>query len=87
MQQDLDFTAQRNAAAGDSGGEQVLGVINRIVYHSEESGYTVCGVIPRGKSEKEEVIVVGTCPVVWEGETLRAEGKWVRHKQDRKSVV
>ena len=82
MQQQIDFSAKRaepGEAASDV--EQVLGVVNRVIYWSEESGYTVCGVVPKGKLEKDEVVVVGACPAIWEGETLKAEGKWVNHKQ------
>lgn len=59
--------------------EELSGVVNRIVYRSEETGYTVCGVVARG--HPNEVMVVGVCPGVWEGETLKAEGRWGRHRQ------
>jgi exodeoxyribonuclease V alpha subunit len=84
MQQQIDFTSKSEQAAADpstAAVEQVSGWVHRIVYHSDESGYTVCGIIPKGKTERDEVIVVGSCAAVWEGETLKAEGQWVRHKQ------
>jgi exodeoxyribonuclease V alpha subunit len=84
MQQQIDFTAKRDETGGKTSPasvEQLSGWVHRIIYHSDDSGYTVCGVIPKGKTEKDEVIVVGACPAVWEGESLKAEGQWVRHKQ------
>ncbi len=82
MQQQMDFTASR--ATPEEGepaapSERVEGVVNRIVYHNEETGYTVCGILPKG--EGEEIVVVGACPSVCEGEVLQARGTWVRHKQ------
>ncbi len=84
MQQQIDFTTpsvpapERDASAAPM--ERVEGVVNRIVYHSEDSGYTVCGIHVKGKGE-EETVVVGVCPSVSEGEVLVATGTWVRHKQ------
>jgi exodeoxyribonuclease V alpha subunit len=84
MQQHIDFTKTPTPAperdAGVEPVERVEGVVNRVVYHSEDSGYTVCGVHTKGKGE-EETVVVGVCPSISEGELLVAEGKWVRHKQ------
>jgi exodeoxyribonuclease V alpha subunit len=54
-------------------------LITRIVYRAEDSGYTVCAVRPRG--DRGEITVVGNCPVLAIGETLRARGRWVRHQQ------
>ena len=75
---DRPFSAARGAN-GEAETEHVSGVVNRILYRSEETGYTVCGVAARGHGD--EIVVVGNCPGVWEGETLKAEGRWVRHKQ------
>ncbi len=84
MQQQIDFAASRPAAgkqAAEPDPECVEGVVNRIVYHNEETGYTVCGILPRGNTGKEEIVVVGVCPSVCEGELLQAKGAWVKHKQ------
>jgi exodeoxyribonuclease V alpha subunit len=59
--------------------ERVSGVVERIVFRSEDSGYTVCAV--KADGHRDEIIVVGTCAAIWEGETLEAEGRWVHHKQ------
>ncbi len=66
-------------AAVPEGMEEISGVINRVVYHSDDSGYSVCGITARG--HKDEVMVVGNCPALWEGETLKAVGRWTRHRQ------
>ncbi len=65
--------------AGGADAERISGVVERIVYRSEDTGYTVCAI--RAPGHKDEVIVVGTCAAMWEGESLQAEGHWVRHKQ------
>ncbi len=64
------------SAAGPE--ETIAGVIDHIVYRSEESGYTVC--VLKTSSHKEGIVVVGTCAAIWSGENLQAEGRWIRHK-------
>lgn len=58
--------------------ETVSGEVERIVFRNEETGYSVCAI--REKEGREELIVVGKCADVWVGETLKAEGRWIRHK-------
>ncbi len=67
--------AQPDAPVAD---DTLTGIIDHIVYRSEESGYTVCAVTIRGRRETQTV--VGTCAAAWAGETLEATGRWVRHK-------
>ncbi len=59
--------------------EELSGVVENIVYHSEESGYTVCAVKIPGR--EDAVTVVGNCAAIWIGESLKASGRWVRHRQ------
>jgi len=59
--------------------EEITGVVENIVYRSEDTGYTVCAV--RVSSREEPLTVVGNCAAIWVGETLKATGHWVRHKQ------
>ena len=66
------------ASATAANVENITGVIDHIVYRSEESGYTVC--ILKAPGHKEGVVVVGTCAAIWEGENLQAAGHWTRHK-------
>ncbi|MEI6564212.1 MAG: ATP-dependent RecD-like DNA helicase [bacterium] len=80
MQEEIDFKRSRSTVAPDSEPLEILkGTVNRVLYHSEETGYCVCGVIPKGKSDKHEVMVVGNCPTAVEGESLEAEGRWTHH--------
>ncbi|MFH1476587.1 MAG: ATP-dependent RecD-like DNA helicase [Verrucomicrobiota bacterium] len=58
--------------------ETITGIIDHIVYRSEESGYTVC--VLKTTGHKEGIVVVGTCAAIWAGENLQAEGRWIRHK-------
>ena len=59
--------------------EELSGVVENIVYHSDESGYTVCAVKIPGR--EDAVTVVGNCAAIWIGESLKASGRWVRHRQ------
>ena len=59
--------------------ESFAGTVESIVFHNETTYYTVCSVKLDGR--KDPVTVVGACPTLWVGETLKAEGHWVRHKK------
>ncbi len=60
------------------GTESVSGVIDHIVYRSDETGFTVC--ILKPPKGGADMVVVGSCAAMWPGETLSAEGHWSRHK-------
>jgi len=53
------------------------GVLERITYYSEESGYTVGRLRPSGNSPL--ITFVGHFPVLRPGEGLRLTGDWVEH--------
>jgi exodeoxyribonuclease V alpha subunit len=58
------------------------GTVERVTYYSEETGYSVLRLRPRGQrplAGHELVTVVGTLPEVSPGESLRLEGEWTRH--------
>ena len=55
--------------------EKLTGIIEHIVYRNEGNGYTVLTLDVSG----EEITGVGTLPFVGEGETIEAEGRFVRH--------
>jgi len=59
--------------------EELAGVVETIIYRSEESGYTVATM--RIPARADPVTVVGNCGAIWLGETLKATGRWTRHKQ------
>jgi len=66
-------------ARGDTEADTLTGVVETVVFHSEETHYTVCRVKVAG--QRDRATVVGNCAAVWEGETLRATGAWTRHRQ------
>lgn len=63
---------------GDIGNNKISGIVENIVYRSEETGYSVCSV--RISGQVETITVVGKSAAMWVGENLTAEGSWVRHK-------
>lgn len=68
-------------ASGDEPLEILKGTVNRVLFCSADTGYCVCGVIPLGKSEKDEVMVVGNAPTAVDGEAIEAEGRWAHHSK------
>ncbi len=59
--------------------EEISGVIERVTFHNDESGFCVLRVKARG--QREDTTVVGSLPSVTAGEWLSAEGWWVRDKE------
>lgn len=59
--------------------EQISGLIERVTFHSDESGFCVLRV--KAKGQRDDVTVVGSLPSVTAGEWLAAEGWWVRDKE------
>jgi len=57
--------------------ETLTGVIERITFHSEESGYTVARVQVRGF--KDLVTIVGSFANIQAGQTLQLKGNWSNH--------
>lgn len=53
----------------------VKGVIEDIVFHNGENGYTICII----DSEGEPITLTGIMPGLNEGEMLSAKGNWVTH--------
>src|SRR6516225_4083089 len=60
--------------------EQISGLIERVTFHSDESGFCVLRV--KAKGQRDDVTVVGSMPSVTAGEWVAAEGWWVRTKED-----
>ena len=58
----------------DSQNEHIDGLIERVTFHSPESGFSVLRV--KMKGQREPVTVVGTLPSVTAGEWLEASGRW-----------
>ena len=59
--------------------EEISGLIERITFHNDESGFCVLRVKTPG--HREETTVIGSLPSVNAGEWLVAEGWWVRDKE------
>lgn len=55
--------------------EQLQGLVEHIVYHNDDNGYTVLNLMCQG----DEVVCVGTMPVISEGEYIKAQGDYVEH--------
>ena len=55
--------------------EQLQGLIERVTFHSAESGFAVMQVKVRG--QKDLVTILGTLPEVKAGEWIDAQGRWV----------
>ena len=85
VQEEIDFASRRRSSTPSPEAaeplEKLQGLVNRVVFHSDETGYSVCGVIPKGKRDKDEVMVVGNCPSICEGESVVAEGRWAHHSR------
>ncbi|MEB3188868.1 MAG: ATP-dependent RecD-like DNA helicase, partial [Snowella sp.] len=57
--------------------DALTGIIERITYHAQESGYTVARLqTPRAK---ELTTIVGNFAQIQPGQTLRLEGIWKEH--------
>ena len=57
--------------------QSIAGIVDDIVYQSEESGYVVC--VIEDASSGEPVTVVGTIPYLSEGDRITVQGDWVNH--------
>lgn len=65
-----------NTAAPAEPEDSVSGIVDSIIYQSEESGYTVCEI---EDSAGEPVVVVGIIPYLAEGDKITARGTWTNH--------
>lgn len=57
--------------------ETLVGVIERITFHSEESGFCVLKV--KSKGQRDLVTITGAIPKINAGESIEASGVWVTH--------
>ena len=57
--------------------EHLRGEVERLVYSSDESGFTICRLVVPGKADL--VTVVGTMPGIQPGERLHLRGRWINH--------
>jgi exodeoxyribonuclease V alpha subunit len=61
--------------------ETLEGTVERILYANEENHYTVAQLLPEGRGRQEPVTIVGNLAALNIGESVRAQGRWVTHKQ------
>jgi exodeoxyribonuclease V alpha subunit len=57
--------------------ESLQGVVERLTYHSEESGYTVARL--KAPRTRELVTIIGNFATIQAGQTLQMEGIWREH--------
>lgn len=62
------------AASTAACSESLRGLVERVVFHTEETGYCVLKVLPAGK--REPVSLIGNAPSVVAGEQFEAQGCW-----------
>src|SRR5260370_28275135 len=63
-----------NASLGE-----VAGLVERVTFFNEESGFAVLRVKVRG--HREQVTVLGSVPSITAGEWLTGRGSWIRDKE------
>ncbi|MFZ4596563.1 MAG: helix-hairpin-helix domain-containing protein, partial [Verrucomicrobiaceae bacterium] len=61
----------------DSKPDVLRGTVERVTYHTEETGYCVLKVLPDKK--RDAVALIGRAPRVVAGERFEAEGRWERN--------
>ncbi|MGD0060617.1 MAG: ATP-dependent RecD-like DNA helicase [Verrucomicrobiia bacterium] len=62
--------------------QTVEGTLEHVIYSNEENHYTVAQLLPEGGTRRTEPItIVGNLAALNIGETVRAQGHWVNHKQ------
>lgn len=59
--------------------EPLAGLVERVTFHSPETGFCVIRVKVRG--HREPVTVVGTAAAIQPGEYVQASGRWDRHRE------
>ena len=59
--------------------EEIAGLVERVTYFNEESGFSVLRVKVRG--HRDQVTVLGSVPSISAGEWLTGSGWWVRDKE------
>ena len=62
-----------------AGGEVLLGTVERVTFHSEESGFCVLRV--KVEKSRDLLTVVGQAPYVVPGEFIEAKGTWVVNRE------
>ncbi len=61
--------------------ETIEGIVEKILFSNEENHYTVAQLLPATTRRSEPVTIVGNLAALNVGESVRAQGRWVNHKQ------
>jgi exodeoxyribonuclease V alpha subunit len=64
---------------GMTNGDRLAGIVSRIIYRNEETGYTVAAL--EGRMPGEEIVVVGSLSALQPQEQIEAWGKWKMDKR------
>ena len=72
---ELSMNAFAPASSGTHPMEQLTGAVERVTFHSEETGFCVLRVKVRG--HRDLVTVVGTAATITPGEYIEGQGVWV----------
>src|SRR5258708_11586509 len=59
--------------------EHLQGIVERVTYHAEDSGYTVARL--KAPGERDLITILGRFPDIHAGQTLRLIGNWRDHPQ------
>jgi exodeoxyribonuclease V alpha subunit len=69
-------------ASANEPSQTVEGTLERVIYSNEENHYTVAQLLPEsGTRRTEPITIVGNLASLNVGESVRALGHWVNHKQ------
>ncbi|MFM2177171.1 MAG: hypothetical protein RL015_1269 [Verrucomicrobiota bacterium] len=63
-----------SSSSASTSAQTLRGLVERVVYHTEETGYCILKVLPTG--EREAVSLIGKAPRVVAGEQFEAVGQW-----------
>ena len=77
-------TGERALSVQITGEEATItGTVDRVTFRNEDTNYTVIQLHLDGAGVNglREVTVVGKCMTIWEGESIKAVGSWIRHAQ------
>ena len=69
---------KKNAAHQDHGREPLSGLVERVTFHSQETGFCVLRIKVRG--HRELVTVLGSAASVQPGEFVQCSGRWDNHR-------
>jgi exodeoxyribonuclease V alpha subunit len=58
--------------------EVISGLVEKVIYHSDETGYTVCNLNVKSGNP---ITMVGNCATIWAGEAIEATGFWKKHPE------